>query len=175
MFNFFSAETLQAVQDWIIVNPNWAGLAVMVLSAAESLAVVGLFIPGLIVMGIVGALVAAGILNLVPTLLYAICGAIIGDGISYYLGFVFKDHLPNYWPFRRYPQWLSRGKSFFIHYGTMSIVIGRFVGPVRPFIPVVAGMMHMSPRVFFVANVISAVLWAPIYILPGIGITEIFF
>lgn len=175
MFNFFSAETLQSMQDWIIANPHWAGAVVCALSAAESLAVVGLFIPGLIVMGIVGALVAAGVLDIVPTLLYAILGAVIGDGISYYLGYVFKDHLPNYWPFKNHPQWLERGKKFFIHYGSMSIVIGRFVGPVRPFIPVVAGMMHMSPRVFFLANVISAILWAPIYMLPGFGITEFFF
>ncbi len=174
MFNFFSAETLQAMQDWIIAHPHWAGVTVMILSAAESLAVVGLFIPGLIVMGIIGALIAADILSLVPTLIYAMVGAVIGDGISYYLGYVFKDHLPYYWPFKRYPQWLERGKTFFLHYGAMSIVIGRFVGPVRPFIPVVAGMMHMSPRLFFIANVISAMLWAPIYILPGLGITELF-
>lgn len=175
MLNFFSAETLQGIQDWIIANPHWAGAVVFTLSAAESLAVVGLFIPGLIMMGIVGALVAAGILSIVPTLIYAILGAVVGDGISYYLGYIFKDHLPNYWPFNRYPKWLEQGKSFFINYGSMSIVIGRFVGPVRPFIPVVAGMMHMSPRVFLIANIISAMVWAPIYMLPGFGITEIFF
>src|SRR5690349_21425479 len=102
MIDFFSAETLQIMQDWIIAHPHWAGVAVMVLSAAESLAVIGLFIPGLIVMGIIGALIAAGILSLIPTLIYAMIGAVIGDGLSYYLGYVFKDHLPNYWPFKRY-------------------------------------------------------------------------
>lgn len=175
MFNFFSNETIEAVKDWIIINPNWAGSIVFLLSMSESLAVVGLFIPGLVMMGIVGALVSAGILDIFPTLLYAILGAIAGDGISYYLGYTFKDHLPNYWPFRKYPQWLQRGKNFFIDHGSKSIVIGRFVGPVRPFIPVVAGMMHMSPRIFLFANILSAIIWAPIYMLPGFGITELWF
>lgn len=175
MIDLFSAETYQGVQDWIILNPNWAGSAVFLISMCESLAVVGLFIPGIIAMGIIGGLVSAGILEIVPTLIWAILGAIAGDGISYYIGRRFKHHLPFYWPFSRFPQWLERGKKFFIDHGGKSIVIGRFVGPVRPFIPVVAGMMSMRPRDFLIANVISAILWAPIYMLPGFGISLLFF
>lgn len=171
MFDFFNAETYESIQNWIVLNPGWAGLFVFVISACESLAVVGLFIPGLVMMGIIGALVSAGILDIVPTLLYAILGAIVGDGISYYIGRRFKHHLPYYWPFSRFPQWLDRGKKFFIDHGSKSIVIGRFVGPVRPFIPVVAGMMSMRPRHFLFANIISAIIWAPIYMLPGFGIS----
>jgi undecaprenyl-diphosphatase len=171
MINLFSAETYQVVQDWIVLNPHWAGLFVFLISMCESLAVIGLFIPGLVMMGIIGGLVSAGVLEIGPTLLYAILGAIAGDGISYYIGRRFKHHLPYYWPFRRFPQWLDRGKKFFIDHGQKSIVIGRFVGPVRPFIPVVAGMMSMRPRNFLMANVISAIIWAPIYMLPGFGIT----
>ncbi|HSX21133.1 MAG TPA: DedA family protein [Gammaproteobacteria bacterium] len=176
---FVSEETLKAaaisIKDWITINPAWAGSIVFLLSMSESLAVIGLFIPGLLVMGLIGGLVYLDILDLIPTLTYAVLGAIAGDGISYYLGYAFKDHLPNYWPFRKYPQWLQRGKTFFIDHGSKSIVIGRFVGPVRPFIPVVAGMMHMSPGVFLFANILSALLWAPIYMVPGFVIAEIWF
>lgn len=175
MIDLFSAETYQGLEDWIISNPTWAGLAVFTISMSESLAVVGLFIPGLVMMGIIGALVSAGILHIIPTLIYAILGAVAGDGVSYYIGRHFKHHLPHYWPFSRYPHWLAGGKKFFLDYGTMSIVIGRFVGPVRPFIPVVAGMMYMPPRVFLFANIISAILWAPIYMLPGFGISLLWF
>lgn len=171
MIDLFSAETYQGVETWIIANPHWAGLAVFTISMCESLAVIGLFIPGIVAMSIIGGLVSANILMIVPTLLWAIAGAIVGDGVSYYIGRRFKEHLPNYWPFSRFPQWLERGKKFFIHHGTKSIIIGRFVGPVRPFIPVVAGMMSMRPRTFLIANVFSAIIWAPIYMLPGFGIT----
>lgn len=175
MFDFFSAETLDLMEQWIVANPHWAGFTVFALSLSESLAVVGLFIPGLIVMGVVGGLVSAGVLEMIPTLLWAIAGAIAGDSISYYLGRHFKHHLPYYWPFRRYPKWLDRGKDFFLRHGGKSIIIGRFVGPVRPFIPVVAGMMAMTPKQFLFANVLSAIIWAPIYMLPGFGISLLFF
>lgn len=173
MLNFFSAETYKAFELWIIANPAWAGFAVFTISMCESLAVIGLFIPGLVAMGIIGGLVSVGVLKLVPTMLWAIFGAIVGDGISYSIGRRFKHHLPYYWPFSRFPRWLERGKEFFIRHGGKSIVVGRFVGPVRPFIPVVAGMMAMDPRQFFIANVFSAVIWAPIYMLPGYGITKL--
>ncbi|HHH39751.1 MAG TPA: phosphatase PAP2 family protein, partial [Sedimenticola sp.] len=48
-----------------------------------------------------------------------------------------------------------------------SVAIGRFFGPVRAVIPLVAGMMEMPPGRFFVANLASALVWAPAYLLPG--------
>ena len=172
MFNFFSEATFRAFEAWMIANPAWTGVAVFTVSMCESLAVIGLFIPGFLVMGLIGGLISLGILDPINTMLWAIGGAIVGDGVSYWIGWRFKHHLPYYWPFSRFPQWLARGKEFFIKHGGKSIVVGRFVGPVRPFIPVVAGMMHMNPRQFFLANVLSAILWAPIYMLPGYGIAQ---
>jgi hypothetical protein len=46
--------------------------------------------------------------------------------------------------------------------------VSRFVGPVRPIIPVVAGMLGMRPLHFGVVNVLSAIGWAFVYILPGV-------
>jgi hypothetical protein len=73
------------------------------------------------------------------------------------------------WPFHRHPEWLARGESFFRRHGGKSILIGRFVGPVRHIIPVVAGMMGMRPTVFYGVNVLSALAWAPAYLLPGMA------
>jgi membrane protein DedA with SNARE-associated domain len=169
MFN----DYLQTVLTWAALNPGWSGLIVCAISLSESLIVVGLFIPGVIAMSAIGGLVSSGALKLLPTLIWAIIGAIGGDSISYFIGRKFNDDLANFWIFRKFPKWLSRGKEFFIKHGSKSIVVGRFVGPVRPFIPAVAGMMSMDPRQFFIANVISAILWAPIYMLPGYSIFKI--
>jgi len=48
-----------------------------------------------------------------------------------------------------------------------SVVVGRFIGPVRPVIPLVAGAMGMQLPLFLAVNVSSALLWSPVYILPG--------
>ena len=162
-----NASHLQLILSWIEVNTAWSGLIIFLICLSESLAVIGLFIPGLFIMGAIGGLISIGTLQLAPTLMWAILGAISGDSISYAIGCHFKETLPTYWPFSRSPHWLHKGKTFFKKYGSMSIVIGRFVGPVRPFIPVVAGIMSMCPKRFLISNIVSAILWAPIYIFPG--------
>jgi undecaprenyl-diphosphatase len=154
--------------DWIQAHPNWAGLFVLVVSALESFLVVGLFVPGTVVMFGIGAMIAAGSMDLLPTLVWATVGAVIGDGTSYFIGRYYHQRLRIMWPFRKYPEMIGRGVEFFHRHGGKSIVMARFVGPVRPLVPAVAGMLNMPVDRFFVVNILSAMLWAPAYILPGV-------
>ncbi|NOX32142.1 MAG: phosphatase PAP2 family protein [Deltaproteobacteria bacterium] len=142
--------------------------AVFLISLSESLALVGLIVPGTVIMFGIGAIVSTGSLKLLYVLLLAGAGAIAGDGISYWLGRHYKEELRRIWPFSRYSNLLKKGESFFMRHGGKSVLFGRFVGPVRPVIPVVAGMLGMSPLNFTVVNVLSAIGWALVYILPGV-------
>jgi len=93
---------------------------------------------------------------------------VMGDGTSYFIGRFYHQRLRVIWPFRKYPQMIGRGIEFFHRHGGKSIVLARFVGPVRPLVPAVAGMLNMPARRFFLVNILSALLWAPAYILPGV-------
>ena len=95
--------TFQPFLNWITAHHAWAGLAVFLISLSESLVIVGLFVPGVAMMFGIGTLVAMGALNLWVTLACAAAGAVAGDGISYWLGYHYKDRLRDMWPFRRYP------------------------------------------------------------------------
>ncbi|HED52265.1 MAG TPA: phosphatase PAP2 family protein [Gammaproteobacteria bacterium] len=161
-------ETLFAqLLEWMQAHPNWAGFIVLIVSALESFLVVGLFVPGTVVMFGIGAMVAAGGMPLYPTLIWAAVGAVLGDGASYLIGRYYHQQLRVIWPFRKYPMMISRGVDFFHRHGGKSVVLARFVGPVRPLLPAVAGMLNMPPSRFFAVNTLSAILWAPAYILPG--------
>ncbi len=162
-------SVLQSFVGWIGQHPAVAGVLVFIVAMAESLAVVGLAVPGAAVMIVAGALVALGALGFWPTLLLAVAGAIVGDGVSFWIGRRYRDQLRTLWPFRRHPEWLSRGENFFHRHGGKSVLFGRFVGPVRPIIPVVAGMLGMRPAAFYAVNVLSAFAWAPAYLLPGMA------
>ena len=159
---------LTSLMDWIQAHPNWAGLFVLVVSALESFLVVGLFVPGTVVMFGIGTMIAAGSMELLPTLMWATVGAVIGDGTSYLIGRCYHQRLRVIWPFRKYPHMINRGVDFFHRHGGKSLVMARFVGPVRPLVPAVAGMLNMPADRFFLVNVFSALLWAPAYILPGV-------
>ncbi len=115
----------------------------------------------------IGALIAAGVIDFGTACAWAIAGAIAGDGLSYWLGRHYKDRLRHLWPLSRHPQMVDKGEAFFHRHGGKSILFGRFFGPLRAIVPAVAGMMGMRSSTFFAANIASALLWAPAYLLPG--------
>ncbi len=160
---------LDALLAWVHAHPAWAGVAVFLVALSESLVVVGLVVPGTVLMFGIGALVGSGNLGLWETLAWAFAGAVAGDGLSFWLGHHFRDRIRSWWPFRNHPELLARGEAFFLRHGGKSVLIGRFVGPVRPIIPAVAGMLGMPPGKFLAVNLLSALLWAPAYLLPGIA------
>ncbi|MFC7780627.1 VTT domain-containing protein [Legionella taurinensis] len=162
------AEYIQPVTAWLHAHPHWALIFTFLISFTESLAIIGSVIPGSVTMTAIGILAGSGVMRIDLTLLAAMLGAVAGDSASYMLGYTFSDKLGTIWPFSRYPQWLTYGKDFFTRHGGKSVLIGRFVGPLRSIIPVIAGMMHMSHLRFYIANVISAIAWSILYVLPGI-------
>lgn len=162
------SDIISPLLQWLNDHPQLSGLFTFLISAIESVAILGTIIPGSIMMTAIGALAGAGVIPLLPTIIWAILGAIVGDGISYWIGYAFKHRLVYIWPFRTRPQLLKNGERFFDKYGSMSVFIGRFVGPVRALVPLVAGMLGMTPLRFYVANILSAIGWAPAYMLPGI-------
>lgn len=164
------SDYIQPIIFWLQLHPYWALFFTFLISFAESLAIIGSIVPGSVTMTAIGILAGSGVLRIDLTLLAAIFGAIGGDSFSYLMGHLFSDKLYVMWPFRNYPSWLSRGKSYFAHHGGKSVIVGRFIGPLRSIIPLIAGMMHMSQWRFFSANVISAIGWSLLYVLPGVAI-----
>lgn len=162
------------VGTFIATHPHLAYTAVLLAGAAESTPVVGLVLPGSTVMVALGALVPSGVLALWPLLAAATVGAIIGDGVSFWLARRYHRVLRNVWPLSRHPALLARGETFFVRHGDKSAFLCRFVPGMRAFVPPAAGMLRMPPRRFYVANILSAVIWAPAHILLGVALGTAF-
>jgi membrane protein DedA with SNARE-associated domain len=157
------AQTL----DFIKANAAWAPLIVFLFSLGESLAVVGVFVPATIVLVAIGALVGASDIEFWPIVAGTAAGAVAGDLISYWIGYTFKDQARKVWPLSRYPEMYDRGDRFFRKWGVWSLFIGRFFGPVRGMIPLVAGVFEMPFVLFVVANIASGTIWAFVLLAPG--------
>ncbi|MDQ0624910.1 MULTISPECIES: bifunctional DedA family/phosphatase PAP2 family protein [Paraburkholderia] len=149
-------------------HPEWLLTVVFLAAFLESVAVIGTFVPGSTAMFLAGALTGTGSLSLGWVLAWAIAGAIAGDGLSFWIGSRYKSRIVKLWPFSRHPEVLEAGYRFFGKHGAKSVVLARFAGPLRAIVPVVAGMLGMSPVRFYAMNVLSALLWAPAHILPGV-------
>ncbi|MFL9869629.1 VTT domain-containing protein [Paraburkholderia fungorum] len=149
-------------------HPAWTLTVIFLAAFLEAIAVIGTFVPGSTAMFLAGALVGTGSLGIGWVFLSAIAGAIAGDGMSFWIGTRYKASIVQLWPFRTHPQVLEAGHRYFQKHGAKSVVFARFIGPLRAIVPVVAGMLGMTPARFYAMNVLSALLWAPAHILPGV-------
>ncbi len=163
-------DYVQPLTNWLQQNPHWSLFITFIISLAESLAIIGSIVPGSVTMTAIGILAGSGIMRVDLTLLAAVLGAVAGDSLSYTLGYVYSERLVDIWPFNKYPKWLQYGKDFFAMHGGKSVLIGRFIGPLRSIIPVIAGILHMKHWHFLIANVLSAIGWALLYVMPGVVI-----
>ena len=157
----------QDLLNWLSANPGWAGFWVFVMSFVESLAFVGILIPGIIILFGIGALISLGALDMLPIWLWGSVGAFAGDLVSYVIGRRYRSHLPEMWPFSKFPRMLERGRDYFNVHGPKSVVVGRFIGPLRPVIPVTAGMLGLAPRRFLLVDIPACIIWTPAYLIPG--------
>ncbi len=153
---------------WLHLHPSWVFFIVFLLTFIECLAVIGLVMPGTVFMTALGALIGSHVVPAKVVFSAAFSGALLGDVTSFLIGYHYREHLREMWPFKFYPGLLQKGETFFYRHGGKGIFIGRFVGPIRPLLPIIAGMLNMKPWRFLISDSISAIFWAPIYMLPGI-------
>jgi membrane protein DedA with SNARE-associated domain len=157
----------QELLGWLNTHPGWGVLIVFAVSFFESLVLVGILLPGIVILFGIGALIGLGLMDMVPVWAAASVGAFLGDSFSYALGRRFRGHLLDIWPFSRYPGLMERGTRFFHAHGAKSVLAGRFIGPLRPIIPAVGGMMGMTPSRFLAVDTMACVTWAPSFLVPG--------
>ena len=146
----------------------WSLVAVMLVAFLESLALVGLLLPGTVLMASLGALIGSGQMGLYPAWGTGIIGCLLGDWISYYIGWQFKGPLHRWSFLKKHKSTLDKTEHALHQHSMFTILIGRFIGPTRPLIPMVAGMLELPIRKFIPPNVIGCLLWPPLYFMPGI-------
>jgi len=158
---------LQFLIDALSQHPALALGAVFAAALLESVAVIGTVVPGSSVVVVGGVLVGLQVLDPWWAALAAVTGATLGDGMSYWLGRRYHDRLLGLWPLKKYPALFERGQAYFARNGGKSVFLGRFLGPVRAIVPVIAGMSDMPVLQFTLMNVLSAIAWAGVHLLPG--------
>jgi membrane protein DedA with SNARE-associated domain len=158
---------LPAITDFIARHHAWAGLVLGLVTMVEAMVLVGAFVPATALMVMAGGLIAAGVLDGFSVLAFCVAGAFIGDAISYALGRKLGPGALRHPALRRHRRAIARTRLFTRKHGTAAIFFGRFFGPVRAFVPLVAGLLQMNQGRFQAANAISAMLWVPIMLAPG--------
>ncbi|MCB1519182.1 MAG: DedA family protein [Hyphomicrobiaceae bacterium] len=160
----------QAVISVVSEHIALAEPLVFVLGFAESIVFVSLLVPSTILFLAIGGLHYSAGGDFVPLWLAGAAGAFLGDILSYSVGRYFKAELANTWPLSRKPEWFVLARSFFHKWGALGIILSKFLGMMRPFVPLVAGAAQMPWTTFLPASAVSALLWAAAFLGPGHGL-----
>ncbi|HBX56405.1 bifunctional DedA family/phosphatase PAP2 family protein [Pseudomonas sp. UBA2684] len=161
------SQWLDTLTTWLAANPQWLGLAIFLIACIECLAIAGIVVPGTILLFAVAVLAGNGALTLWQTLALAYCGGLLGDALSYAAGRYFHQDIRRLPGLRQHPQWLAGAENYFQRYGVASLLVGRYIGPLRPMLPMVAGMLNMPLGRFIAVSMLAAAGWAVAYMLPG--------
>lgn len=164
---FDLTSLLATITDFVRAHQSWAPLVVFILAFGESVALVSIFIPATALLLAIGALMEATGIPLVPMWLAATIGATLGDALSYWIGWRYKEEAKGFWPLNRRPDLVAKAEVFFHRFGIWGVAIGRFFGPLRAVVPLVAGILAMRHLQFQIANIGSAALWAFAMLTPG--------
>jgi len=157
----------QQVIDFVRANATWAPPIVFALAFGESLAFISLLIPAWGILVAIGALIGSSGVSFWPIWIAAALGAAAGDWLSYWIGLKLEYTVAHHWPLSRHPDLIPRGEVFMKKWGVLGIFIGRFFGPLRASVPLIAGIFEMPYWRFQIANVSSAFVWAAVLLTLG--------
>ncbi|KAF1687295.1 hypothetical protein B1992_04770 [Pseudoxanthomonas broegbernensis] len=162
-----NSSWMETTLAWIGENPVLAGAAIFAIAFCDALIVVGTIVPALPLLFAVGMLIGLGEISGPYAVACATLGAFAGDAVSFWVGRRWGTQLRGVWPFRRFPQLLDRGELLFRRNAFKSILIARYVGAIRPFVPAIAGMAGMPLRRYAMASGAACLSWGVLFLLPG--------
>ncbi|HLL28759.1 MAG TPA: DedA family protein [Xanthobacteraceae bacterium] len=163
-------DIVSTIVEWTNQHLEFAYASVFLMALLESVPFLGGFVPGSAAIVGISTLAVAGAVRPWAIIVVAMIGAIMGDGLSYWLGYRYGGTIRGIWPLSREPELIARSEAFFHRYGRISVFFARFVPPVRALIPVVAGVLQMPPHAFVAANAAAAFGWSLVHVLLGLAI-----
>lgn len=163
---FEASGIIGSVLAFVRANETLIEAVIFLLAFGESIVLFSFFIPASAIFLAIGALQAASGGELWPLLIAGTVGAFLGDLVSYWIGWRYRNDLQHTWPFRNHPEWLPNAKRFLERYGIAGVVIAKFIGPMRPLVPTISGACSMPGRSFVLASGVSSFVWSIVFLVP---------
>ncbi|MBC3796540.1 DedA family protein [Acetobacterium tundrae] len=146
----------------------WTYLILFIIIFCETGLVVTPFLPGDSLIFASGALSAMGSLNVAAFFITFLLAAVIGDTVNYSIGKAIGNKIlengKNKFVKKEY---IVKAHKFYEKYGSLTIVIGRFIPIIRTFVPFVAGMGEMHYVKFIGYNILGGFLWVTLFLTGG--------
>ncbi|PZF74190.1 DedA family protein [Taibaiella soli] len=176
----FIKELLDAEKLAALVTLYGGLYLVALVIFAETGLFVGFFLPGDSLLFVTGLMIANSkspfgndAANLLYWLAIISAAGILGNMVGYWFGrktgHILFDRRDT-WLFKQ--KHLKQAHDFYEKRGGSAIILARFLPIVRTFAPIVAGVVKMERKTFFIYNVIGCVAWVASMVLSGYFLGE---
>lgn len=162
------------INDFLLNLPlpvldNWGYVIVFIFSIAETLPIIGTFIPGQTIIILGGLFAKLGILSLEAVILAASIGAILGDSLAYFIGRKFGyDFVVRYGKyFYLNEEKYQATKNLASGHTGKALIIGRFSPFTRALAAFLAGIYRIKFLKFIFYSIIGGVSWSVFSVLLG--------
>ncbi|HEY7629686.1 MAG TPA: bifunctional DedA family/phosphatase PAP2 family protein [Thermoleophilaceae bacterium] len=142
---------------------KWTYALVGFMAFAETGAFIGLIAPGEFTILLGGVIAGQGTINIFVLIAIVWTCTLSGDSVSFFLGRrLGRNFLMKHGPrFRITPERLAQVDKHFEKRGGSTVLVGRFIGFVRPIAPFIAGSSGMPYRRFLPYSVLGTGIWGP--------------
>ena len=157
-----SLALIEQLVEW--VGPVFTTIGYLLVPVAvflETSALIGLLVPGDVILALGGVYCARGDLAVPVLLPLAIVAAWAGQTTGFFLGRRYGESLVRKAPLvNRVERHLGEAQEFLRRHGGKALVLGRFATGVAAFIPFAAGMAKIEPRRFLAFMIPTTIVWA---------------
>jgi len=153
---------IREIVQWVGPLFATAGYVIVAVGVlAERSILIGLIVPGDVIIALGGVYAARGELNVIAVMAIAFVAAICGESIGYWLGRTYGMRLIRRLPFvNRLEPRLEGVEDYFSKHGGKTVAVGRYATAAGALVPFVAGAARMPYRRFLVYDAPAVLLWA---------------
>lgn len=157
------------IQDLAKGLGQWAYVLVGFMAMAETAAFLGFVAPGEFAIIFGGVLAGEGTLSIELLIGVVWAAAVAGDSIGFLIGRRFgRSFAVKHGPKVRLTEdRLRKVEEYFARHGGKTIIVGRWIGLIRPLMPFTAGTSGMPYRRFLPYDILSAGAWSATFCLLG--------
>ena len=134
---------------------------------------IGLFVSGAILLSVCSYLYVEEIITLQALMPIAFVGAAIGDHSGYYLGRFLGPRFHQTSLAKRQHERISKIEQRIVEYGSLTIIFGRIMTPIRSVVPLLIGVSGMPNRKYTLYDLLACLIWSSALGLSVAGIERL--
>ncbi|CAA0080774.1 Inner membrane protein YabI [Zhongshania aliphaticivorans] len=144
----------------LLNNPQYA-LAIVFLNAlCEATVLLGLFVPGAVLVVVTTFIFSQGIASLTEITTAAFFGALLADNVGFHLGRLLGPSFHESRFALRYTSSLHKAENLIQRYGWGAILLGRLLTAIRSIVPLLTGISGFPAWRYFIFDIIACAIWA---------------